>query len=522
MVSRVSFLLAQCFYLLAACRTDKCWTTLGLAVRVSQSIGLHVDVEASFSRPVEERAENQALLWKIETRRRVWYSVYVLDRLLALQLGRPPAIHDDDCHLRLPSRLGDADIQWDGASDADGHPCLSPNAAQIADSSIPTTGDYFICMISLSRIIGHVLRDLYSPRRVAKGRSISGWLSSTQALDSQLVEWRQLLPRALRFDLGHTFETNLAFRRQRNMLAIKFHHLRTLIYRPYLCLPLLRRLDSREEEDVAGPSSAVDSNSPQSGANAHIVDMYERICVTEAQETAHLLHNVVDKESLVHDFPWWQMISCLICASSVLVVASVFTRRRGGPESTETTCGCGSASTSTDVATLEDDAETCLKVFEALSLNSEGACIARDMMRKLKARGQRWRQSHRHSQEITCGKLEASSPDLQQTTMSGMDVPEAGGMQVLGSTDNASPSLPPLCIGDMSFMNQFPVDQEADLYSAQEWPSEILDSMAWSAQFFGGRRWLYSAISMRTWHLLNHKTYPVLRLLRITSPMTKS
>lgn len=39
---------------------------------------------------------------------------------------------------------------------------------------------------------------------------------------------------------------------------------------------------------------------------------------------------------------------------------------------------------------LSDDAETCLQVFEALSANSTGARIARDMMEKLKESGLRW------------------------------------------------------------------------------------------------------------------------------------
>ena len=94
----------------------------------------------------------------------------------------------------------------------------------------------------------------------------------------------------------------------------------------------------------------------------------EWICVHEAQETAHLLHNVVDERSLVHDFPWWQMISCLICASSILFVAECF-------HNNSTNMG-GKAS----AQRLREDAETCLKVFEALSVNSTAAQKAADML----------------------------------------------------------------------------------------------------------------------------------------------
>lgn len=148
------------------------------------------------------------------------------------------------------------------------------------------------------------------------------------------------------------------------MLAVKFHHLRAVIHRPYLCLPFLKHLD-----DAAVTSLQVESC---------LIDKFEKTCIAEAQETAHLLHNINDEKDLVHDFPFWQMISCLIFASSVLLVASVFIPRGG------------SVDEDLDVTALNDDAETCLKVFEALSTRSDAARIARDMMTRLKEQGQKW------------------------------------------------------------------------------------------------------------------------------------
>lgn len=150
------------------------------------------------------------------------------------------------------------------------------------------------------------------------------------------------------------------------MLAVKFHHLRALIHRPYLCLRLLRPPNDSSLALFQGDRQAF--------------ERYEATCISEARETAHLLHNVSDEKELVHDFPWWQMISCLICASSILLVASVFAPVNGGRLMDE----------EIDITALNDDSETCLKVFEALSANSEGAKIARDMMNRLKDSGLRW------------------------------------------------------------------------------------------------------------------------------------
>jgi hypothetical protein len=142
------------------------------------------------------------------------------------------------------------------------------------------------------------------------------------------------------------------------MLAIKFYHLRTLIHRPYLCLPLL-----------TGPEDSSMTSLPPEQLDE--VRRNEKLCIAAARETAHLLHSVIDEKDLVHDFPWWQMISCLICASSILLVASLFT-------------ALNRMESHVDAAELDEDAETCLKVFEALGANSDGARIARDMMQRLR------------------------------------------------------------------------------------------------------------------------------------------
>ena len=143
------------------------------------------------------------------------------------------------------------------------------------------------------------------------------------------------------------------------MLAVKFHHLRALIHRPFLCLRWLQRSDSPLVDLLQRNPSQFDQS--------------EKTCIFEAQQTAHLLHNIVDERSLMHDFPWWQMISCLICASSILLVAGAFFEEEGN---------------SSDLLPQDfyQDAETCLKVFEALSVNSEAARKATDMLKGIKRR----------------------------------------------------------------------------------------------------------------------------------------
>lgn len=373
---------------------------------MAQSIGLHVEQND----PQRLKGPGRLL---VERRRRIWYCIYVLDRLISLQLGRPPAIHEDYCHVPLPSRLGDSDIDWDG----DEFPTMFEG---------PSVGDYHLEVISFSKIVSQVLRDLYSPRA---GQNLTSDLFNTKELDLKLIQWKQSLPRTLRFDLGHAFDKSFIFKRQRSMLAIKYHHLRALIHRPYLCYPIMRNLD--DETDIA-----------LSQPNWALISMYEKVCIAEARETARLLHSISCEKDLVQEFPWWQMISCLICAGSILVVSSIFSQQTGD------------ALDGFDAAGISDDAETCLRVFEALSVNSTGARIARDMMEGLKECGLRWRDA-----TLT------SEPPYATLSASHTALTTRGHIPSLDGQDAS--------VSDFSFT------------TPSAWPAEIMDSMAWSVQFFG-------------------------------------
>lgn len=77
------------------------WIWLGNAVRIAQDIGLHHE-----SQPCPSAED--------EMRRRVWWSIYACDRLLALEFGRPPIIDDSDCEIGLPHPVDDQHIPSTG------------------------------------------------------------------------------------------------------------------------------------------------------------------------------------------------------------------------------------------------------------------------------------------------------------------------------------------------------------------------------------------------------------------------
>lgn len=76
---------------------------LGSAVRVAQDLGLYSELGPW---PMVEG----------EMRRRTWWTIYILDRSLGLDLGRPMLIDDADCDVALPAGVDDAYIHDGGMS----------------------------------------------------------------------------------------------------------------------------------------------------------------------------------------------------------------------------------------------------------------------------------------------------------------------------------------------------------------------------------------------------------------------
>ncbi|KAJ5994892.1 hypothetical protein N7481_001869 [Penicillium waksmanii] len=83
------------------------WVWIGSAVRVAQEIGLHI--ESGPWTAVES-----------EMRKRLWWGLYTWDRLLALEMGKPVLINDQDCDIDLPCPVDDRYIT-ESAAIPDGH-----------------------------------------------------------------------------------------------------------------------------------------------------------------------------------------------------------------------------------------------------------------------------------------------------------------------------------------------------------------------------------------------------------------
>jgi len=152
------------------------------------------------------------------------------------------------------------------------------------------------------------------------------------------------------------------------MLAIKYHHLRALIYRPYL------RLQDPQDNLFSYPSMEIYRAKIRRNKDT---------CVAEAQATARLLHNVTHPQYLIQDFPWWQMVPCLLFACSILLFASKFCMDESGGA----TVADEMQGIYREKEELVDYADTLIMVFKVLgsSKAADSACRMMQEIREMNA-----------------------------------------------------------------------------------------------------------------------------------------
>lgn len=95
-VSLVQMLVLTGVYLQSTEYASRCWNSVGLAIRMAMSLGLHVDNSARKAMSQVER----------EMRHRIWHTCVNLDRLLAMTFGRPSMI-DKSNSVPIPAVIDD-------------------------------------------------------------------------------------------------------------------------------------------------------------------------------------------------------------------------------------------------------------------------------------------------------------------------------------------------------------------------------------------------------------------------------
>ncbi|KAG0358388.1 Transcriptional activator of fatty acid utilization, partial [Gamsiella multidivaricata] len=143
-----------------------------MAVRMAQLLDLHKNC-AHLGLPDDEK----------ETRRCIWWTCYMNDRLLALSTRKPVIIHDGDCNIDLPFQ----EHIYDG-----------PRNNSVSLSHYYSPPQLFYQLLLLSKIVGGVLKH-FTKVANKRYRSSDAHEVALTALDESLFTWLASLPDHLQY-----------------------------------------------------------------------------------------------------------------------------------------------------------------------------------------------------------------------------------------------------------------------------------------------------------------------------------
>ncbi|KAJ5823750.1 hypothetical protein N7447_006090 [Penicillium robsamsonii] len=243
------------YYMQNLNRRDAAFLYIGLALRMAISLGLHQEV----SNPsISEGDRNR--------RRRAWWSVYSLDRLLSVKSGNPITIHDGDIGITWPTTVVCC-LPWVDRTLIHGHQPFS-----LIIHNYPVYWDE----------LGKMATEIYRK----KPGSGSNLVASVQSITNDLSGWLRQVPDRLRIDFN-TLDTHI--NRETVSINLHFYSCVNMTARPLVFYVIQRRLDA----EVLG-STTEDWKEGLAPNTVAVIDS----CITAARATTVIMdaaakHNLV-------------------------------------------------------------------------------------------------------------------------------------------------------------------------------------------------------------------------------------
>ncbi|CZT44241.1 probable transcription activator protein acu-15 [Rhynchosporium secalis] len=174
----------------------------GIAVGLSHRLGLHQN---------QKRFSFGALT--IETRKKVFWTLYTVDCFSAALLGLPKLLKEDDIHAEYPSDTDDEYVTEKGFQ-----PTLPGEFTKISSA---------LALFRVSRILSRVLDQNYP---AAATHDLS--LQSLLALEGELTEWSDKLPTHLKLTFTQDKPSTDVTGSRSALLSLAYYYIRTLVHRP--------------------------------------------------------------------------------------------------------------------------------------------------------------------------------------------------------------------------------------------------------------------------------------------------
>lgn len=144
------------------------WYLVGSAIRLAIGLGLHAPNASAKELPMDVQ----------EYRKRIFWSLYMADRVVSISLGRPLGIRDDDIEVDLFSAVDDECIFPDKI--------LPQPQLRESDLTVP------LHVLALRKIASQIFDQVYSNRN--RHLPTVDQEATFSRLHTQLLEWRRTMP----------------------------------------------------------------------------------------------------------------------------------------------------------------------------------------------------------------------------------------------------------------------------------------------------------------------------------------
>ncbi|KAH6953982.1 fungal-specific transcription factor domain-containing protein [Ilyonectria sp. MPI-CAGE-AT-0026] len=275
----VQLLLLTAVHLQSTMYSSRCWNMVGLAMRVAQSLGLHLNQKSATRNQLER-----------EMRRRIWYTCVTLDRLMCTTFGRPAMLSHSSL-VPLPLMIDDEHLLEDGEG-------TQPETS-------PCRMGLFVYTVQLLDILNEVLHCFYAEASHAQATKDGSMpdLHEMLRLNSKLDKFLETLPNNLRLQTvsSNSDAPSGSALLQARILYCRFLYARLLLLRPVI-LFLAR--------------SASGAKSDQNSLGGEVAGRMSQVCLDTAHELISVLHQ--DMGSVYRCSAWWTVYFTFGAATVVL------------------------------------------------------------------------------------------------------------------------------------------------------------------------------------------------------------
>ncbi|KAF2021654.1 hypothetical protein BU24DRAFT_417295 [Aaosphaeria arxii CBS 175.79] len=280
-------LLLMGLFLQGTHQSHQCWMVVGSAVRMAQSLGLHLSGTTTSAQNIRDR----------EMLRRTWHGCVFMDRVMSMTFGRPsmianwlydavplPVMIDDDF---LDSQSDPSDVRPDGGT--------------------PTIA-FFVKSVQLYSIVNDCLLELYMQLPEKAGQSVEQ-ITSVLQFDERLLHWVRSMPEGLQYP--SSINASFALQRQRIVLRSRYLHARIVVLRPILTESCLKQVKSDDSRHSASKDQFLSDN---------LIGHCSKICFESAHEIIRIIYSNLDLETVTGPVPaWWFAVLFVYTAATVLL-----------------------------------------------------------------------------------------------------------------------------------------------------------------------------------------------------------